>query len=82
MKRISLLLILLCVSVPPAGASYVQVCPDGAACDPAQMVWLQIDPFGATLNPVLTSLVVGGGLLLWGTGCGVGMYLQSLRKMR
>jgi hypothetical protein len=81
MKRISLLLILALVP-SHCWASFVQVCPDLAGCAESEMVWLQIDPFGAHLNPSLVGLVVGGGLLLWGTGCGVGMYLQSLRKMR
>lgn len=81
MKRISFLLFL---ALAPAScwASFVKVCPDVAGCSESEMVWLQIDPFGAHLNPALVGLVVGGGLLLWGTGCGVGMYLNSLRKMR
>ncbi len=80
MKYFPLLLLFMMPSV--CSASYAQVCPLAAGCKSNEMVWLQIEPFGATLNPQLVALVVGGGLLLWGVGCGVGMYLQSLRKMR
>lgn len=81
MKKISLLLFL--VFAPALGwAGYVQVCPLGPGCDPAEMVWLEIDPFGATLNPEIVAAVVGGGLLLWGVGVGIGMFLQTVRKFR
>lgn len=63
-------------------AAYVKVCPVGPDCDPSEMVWLQIDPFGATMNTELLGIVVGGGLLLWSVGLGVGMWIQSIRKLR
>ncbi|MDD3472386.1 MAG: hypothetical protein PHS86_06355 [Syntrophaceae bacterium] len=63
-------------------ASFVQVCPDAAGCAESEMVWLQIDPFGSTLDLAVTGTVIGGGLLLWGTGCGVGMFLNTIRKFR
>jgi len=80
MKRFFLLL--LAMLPAQCWASFVQVCPDAAGCSESEMVWLQIDPFGSTLDPALLSLVIGGGLLLWGTGCGVGMYLNTIRKFR
>lgn len=75
---------LLALALLPAScwAAYVKACPNGPGCDPSEMVWLQIDPFGATLDPELVGLVVGGGLLLWGVGLGVGMCIQSVRKLR
>lgn len=63
-------------------ASFVQVCPQAAGCNSTEMVWMQIEPFGAVLDPEVTGMVVGGGLLLWGVGCGVGMFLNSIRKFR
>ena len=80
MKRFFLLFLALLPA--PCSAAYVQVCPEAAGCLESEMVWLQIDPFGAHLDPAVVSVVIGGGLLLWGTGCGVGMYLNSLRKFR
>lgn len=81
MKQISLLFLLLCVS-SSSWAAFVQVCPGAAGCDESEKVWLQIDPFGSTLDPTIVGVVIGGGLLLWGIGCGVGMYLNITRKMR
>jgi len=80
MKRFFLLLLVMLPS--PCLAAFVQVCPDAAGCAESEMVWLQIDPFGSHLDPALVSVVIGGGLLLWGTGCGVGIYLNSIRKFR
>lgn len=81
MKKISLLSFLLCVP-SQTWAAFVQACPGAAGCDPSEMVWLQIDPFGANLDPSIVAVVIGGGLLLWGVGCGVGMYLNVVRKFR
>lgn len=81
MKKISPLLAFLVFSPAFSWAGYVQVCPV-PGCDPSEMVWLQIDPFGATLSPEVVALVVGGGLFLWATGCGIGMLLNVVRKLR
>lgn len=80
MKYFPLLLLLL--SPVSAWALYVQGCPLGAGCKPSELVWVQIDPFGSVLNPEAVAMVVGGGLLLWGIGCGFGMLLNTMRKMR
>lgn len=82
MKQIFLLLTLAVLAPAACWASFVQVCPDAAGCAESEMVWLQIDPFGAHLDPAVVSVVIGGGLLLWGVGCGIGMYLNSIRKFR
>lgn len=81
MKQIFLLL-LLALFPGQSWALFVEGCPDGANCMDSEKVWVQIDPFGAHLDPEVVALVVGGGLLLWGIGCGIGMYLQSVRKLR
>lgn len=82
MKKISFLPLFLALCPASCWAAYVKVCPDGPGCDPSEMVWLQIDPFGATLDPELIGLVVGGGLLLWSVGIGIGSCIQSIRKLR
>lgn len=82
MKKISFLPLFLALCPASCWAAYVKVCPVGPGCDPSEMVWLQIDPFGATMNTELLGIVVGGGLLLWSVGLGVGMWIQSIRKLR
>lgn len=85
MKRIFLLLLMLS-PVSSWAAFYVQASTSPSIL--ATKVWIEVqdastisDPF-RTVDPQLTSLVVGGGLLLWGIGCGVGMFLNQSRKMR
>lgn len=85
MKYFPLLLLLLS-PVSASAAYYVQAYSSKSTL--SSTTWIEVQDASQivelfrTVDPQVTGLVVGGGLLLWGVGCGVGMYLQSARKLR
>lgn len=57
----------------------------------ASKSWIQVEEYSGnstvqmsldSIDQSLVAMVFGGGLLLFGTGCGVGMILQQIRRFR
>lgn len=82
-QKVLIVFVLLFASCPAWAIDYyIEACPNGGGCANSQKVWIKIfDPY-AGLDLEIVSTVVGGGLLMWAVGAGIGLVINIVRKGR